>query len=189
VGAGATGTRGASGAALHREADTGAQATHVALEAALSREVGARAAGTHGAPGAYLRQEMGVGAQATRGGPGAALSREAGTTPPPPPSHPAVGGQGVAPSQSDRRCLYLSAILLGLPPRPLHDFDNHLDLGYLGIKGLSSACGTRQFLLQSQHSRHHDVATTGGVSSSNSTFDLFSSLTVCGAPAVTTRGC
>jgi hypothetical protein len=28
--------------------------------------------------------------------------------------------------------------------RPLHDFDNHdhLDLGYLGIKGLSSACGT-----------------------------------------------
>jgi hypothetical protein len=34
---------------------------------------------------------------------------------------------------------------------PLHDFDNHdhLDLGYLGIKGLSSACGTRRFLLQS----------------------------------------
>jgi hypothetical protein len=45
-----------------------------------------------------------------------------------------------------------------------HDFDNndHLDLGYLGIKGLSSACGTRWFLLQSQHTRHHDAATARG---------------------------
>jgi hypothetical protein len=70
---------------------------------------------------------------------------------------------------------------------PLHDFDDHdhLDLGYLGIKGLSAACGTRRFLLQSQHSRHHDAATAGDVSSSDSTFDLFSSLTVCGASAVT----
>jgi hypothetical protein len=70
---------------------------------------------------------------------------------------------------------------------PLHDFDDHdhLDLGYLGIKGLSSACGTRRFLLQSQHSCHHDVATAGDISSSDSTFDLFSSLTVCGAPTVT----
>jgi hypothetical protein len=40
--------------------------------------------------------------------------------------------------------------------------DVHLDLGYLGIKGLSSAYGTRRFLLQSQHTRHHDVATAGG---------------------------
>jgi hypothetical protein len=74
---------------------------------------------------------------------------------------------------------------------PLHDFDDHdhLDLGYLGIKGLSSACGTRRFLLQSQHTRHHDAATTGDVSSSYSTFDLFSSLTICGAPAVTVGGC
>jgi hypothetical protein len=48
--------------------------------------------------------------------------------------------------QSGRHCLYLTVTLLGLPP-PLHDFDdhNHIDLGYLGIKGLSSACGTRRF--------------------------------------------
>jgi hypothetical protein len=73
---------------------------------------------------------------------------------------------------------------------PPHDFDDHdhLDLGYLGIKGLSSACGTCRFLLQSQHTRHHDAATAGDVSSSDSTFDLFSSLTVCGAPAVTAGG-
>jgi hypothetical protein len=47
---------------------------------------------------------------------------------------------------------------------PLHDFDDHdhLDLGYLGIKGLSSTCGIRRFLLQSQHLRHHDAATVGG---------------------------
>jgi hypothetical protein len=32
--------------------------------------------------------------------------------------------------------------------------------------------------------RHHDATTAGDVSSSDSTFDLFSSLTVCGAPAV-----
>jgi hypothetical protein len=67
--------------------------------------------------------------------------------------------------------------------------DVHLDLGYLGIKGLSSAYGTHRFLLQSQHTRHHDVATAGDVTSSDSTFNLFSSLTVCGAPAVTAGRC
>jgi hypothetical protein len=35
--------------------------------------------------------------------------------------------------------------------------------------------------------RHHDTATTEDVSSSDSTLDLFSSLTVYGAPAVTAR--
>jgi hypothetical protein len=59
----------------------------------------------------------------------------------------------------------------------------------VGYKGLSSTCGTRRFLLQSQHSRHYDAATAGDVSSSDFTFNLFSSLTVCGAPAVTAGGC
>jgi hypothetical protein len=47
---------------------------------------------------------------------------------------------------------------------PLHDFNDqdHLDLSYLGIKGLSSACGAHRFLLQSQDSRYHDVTTAGG---------------------------
>jgi hypothetical protein len=91
----------------------------------------------------------------TRGGPGAIVSQEAGTTPLPPLPRPSVGSQGVAPSRSGRRCLYLAATLLGLLPLPLHDFNDHdhLDLGYLGIKGLSSACGTHRFLLQSQHTR------------------------------------
>jgi hypothetical protein len=72
----------------------------------------------------------------------------------------------------------------------LHGYDHvHLDLGYLGFKGLSFACGTRRFLLQSQHTHHHDTATAGDVSSSDSTFCLFSSLTVYGAPAVTAEGC
>jgi hypothetical protein len=33
-------------------------------------------------------------------------------------------------------------------------------IDYLGYKGLSSVCGTRRFLLQSQHSHHYDAATT-----------------------------
>jgi hypothetical protein len=55
---------------------------------------------------------------------------------------------------------------------------------YLLIKMMSE-----QFLLQSQHMRHHDVVTLGDVSSSDSTFGLFSGLTVCCAPAVTAGGC
>jgi hypothetical protein len=70
---------------------------------------------------------------------------------------------------------------------PLHGFKDHDHLD-LDIKGLSSACGTHQFLLQSQHTHHHDAATMGDVSSSDSTFRLFSSLTVYGAPAMTTGG-
>jgi hypothetical protein len=172
--AGAQAARDAPGATLRREASAGAQATHDALGAALSREVGAGATRTRGTPGATLRREVGAGAQVTCGGPRAALSQEADTTPPPPlpPS-----------SRPSRRCLYLAATLLGLPP-PLHDFDDHDHLN-LGIKGLSSVCGTHRFLLQSQHTCHHDATTMGGVSSLDSTFDLFSSLTVCGAPAVT----
>jgi hypothetical protein len=59
---------------------------------------------------------------------------------------PSMGGQGVVPSRSGRHCLYLAATLLGLSP-PLHDFNDHdhLNINYLDIKGLSSACGTRRF--------------------------------------------
>jgi hypothetical protein len=126
--------------------------TRDAPTATLSREVGVGATGTHGTSGAALCREMGAGAQVTRGGPRAALNREAGTTSPSPLLCPSVGGQGVVPSRLGCRCLYLAATLLGLPP--LHDFDDHdhLDLDYLGIKGLSSICGTHRFLLQSQHS-------------------------------------
>jgi hypothetical protein len=35
--------------------------------------------------------------------------------------------------------------------------------------------------------RHHDTATVGDVSSLDSSFDLFYSLTICSAPAVTMR--
>jgi hypothetical protein len=85
----------------------------------------------------------------THGTPGAAMRHEAGTTPPPPLLRPSVGDQGVAPSRSGHCCFYLAATLLGLPSPPLHGFDDHdhLDLSYLGIKGLSSACGTHRFLL------------------------------------------
>jgi hypothetical protein len=114
-------------------------------------------------PGATLHQEVRSRATGTHGAPGAALRREADTTPLPPLPRPSVGGQGMAPSRLGHRCFYLAATLLELPP-PLHDFDdhNHLDLGYLGIKGLSSACGAHRFQLQSQDSRHHDAATAGG---------------------------
>jgi hypothetical protein len=97
VGAGATGTRGALGAALRREVGAGATGTHGAPRAAPSRaqgtgatgtrgapgpapspEVGAGATGTRDAPRAALRQEVSAGAAATREGPRATLSREVG---------------------------------------------------------------------------------------------------------------
>jgi hypothetical protein len=81
VGAGATGTRGAPGAAP-------------------SREVGARAVGTHGALGATLSREERVGATVTRGSPRATMSREVGAGPAatcggPRALRPSVSGQGV----------------------------------------------------------------------------------------------
>jgi hypothetical protein len=50
---------------------------------------------------------------------------------------------------------------------------------------LTSACGIHQFLLQSQYTHHHDAVTAEDVSSSDSTFDLFSSLIIYGVPTVT----
>jgi hypothetical protein len=71
---------------------------------------------------------------------------------------------------------------------PLHDFDDHLNLSYLGIKGLSFACGTRRFSTPVTTFAPSRRCNCGDVRSSDSTFDLFSSLTICGAPAVTAGG-
>jgi hypothetical protein len=115
---------------------------------ALRREMGAGAQATCGGSGVFLSQETGAGAQATRGGPGAALSREVGTTPPP--LLPRLSWAVRAWRRPDQ-----AVVASTRPPPysgchpPLHDFDDHdhIDLDYLGIKGLSSACGTCRFLL------------------------------------------
>jgi hypothetical protein len=180
VGAGATRTHGAHRAALHQEAGAGAQATRGAPRAALSREVGAGATGTCGTPGAVLSQEVGAGATGTRGTPRAALRREQCWSPGDtwwPQSCPEPGGgyHSTAPSSAPFHGRSGCGAVLIRPPLllpgrhptrvapPLHDFDDHdhLDIGYLGIKGLSSVCGTCRFLLQSQYLRHHDAATAG----------------------------
>jgi hypothetical protein len=155
------GTRGAPGAALSREVGAGALVACGAPGAALSQEVGAGAVETRGAPGAALRRETGDGSQATRGAPGAALNRGYHSTAPSSAPFRGRSWRGAVPIRPP-------LLLPGRHPTrvaaPLHDFDDHdhLNLGYLGIKGLPSACGTRRFLLQSQHSRHHDAATVRG---------------------------
>jgi hypothetical protein len=73
VGAGAEGTCGTRGAALHQEVGVGA-----APGATPSREEGAGAPGTRGAPGPAPSPEVGAGATRTRGAPKAALHREVG---------------------------------------------------------------------------------------------------------------
>jgi hypothetical protein len=62
VGAGAEGTRGTRGAALHQEVGVGA-----APGATPSREEGAGAPGTRGAPEAVLHREVGARAVMTHG--------------------------------------------------------------------------------------------------------------------------
>jgi hypothetical protein len=107
--------------------------------------------------------KAGARAQATRGDTGAALSREAGTSPPPPFPRPSVSVRlWCRPDQAAAASTWPPPYLGCCPP--LHNFDDHihLDLGYFDIKGLSSACGIHRFLLQSQHTRHHDTATAGG---------------------------
>jgi hypothetical protein len=133
AGAGAVGTRGAPRVALSREVGAEAARARGAPEAALSREVGAGVTGTRGAPGAALHQEAGGGAQVTRGGPGAALSREAGTIPPPLfRALPWAVRAWQCPDQAAAASTWLPPYS-GCPPPPVHDFDDHLDLG---IKGL-----------------------------------------------------
>jgi hypothetical protein len=107
--------------------------------------------------------------------PTATLVVKSSSTPPPP--------------QSGHRCLYLAATLLGLPPPPPSTTSTTTSTSATSAsKGYHLHVVLADFLLQSQHSRYHDAATAGDVSSSDSTFDLFSSLTVCGAPAVTVGG-
>jgi hypothetical protein len=85
-----------------------------------------------------------------------------------------------------RRYLYLAATLLGLPPpsttstttttstsATLASKGYHLHVVLAGFCSSHSICAITTLQLR------------GDVSSSDSTFDLFSSLTVCGAPAVT----
>jgi hypothetical protein len=109
---------------------------------------------------------------ATRGAPGATLSREVGATPPPPLPPPSVGGQGVAPSRSGRRCLYLVATLLGLPPPPS-------TITTTSTSATSASKGYHlHVVLIGFYSSHSIRAITtlqlrGDVSLSDSTFDLF----------------
>jgi hypothetical protein len=39
---------------------------------------------------------------------------------------------------------------------------DHLEFGYLGVKGLSSSWSAHRSLFQPQHLHHHDTATAGG---------------------------
>jgi hypothetical protein len=94
------------------------------------------------------------------------------------------------PSRSGRRCLYLAATLLGLPPPSTTlmtmtistsatsaSKGYHLHVVFAGFYSSHSICAITTLQLLED------------VSSSDSTLDLFFSLTVCGAPAVTTGGC
>jgi len=61
----------------------------------------------------------------------------------------------------------------------------YLDIGTKGNHPHELFAG---FSLQSQHPHRADVITAGDVSPSAFAFDVFSSLAVCGAPAVTLGG-
>jgi hypothetical protein len=100
---------------------------------------GSRSHGDTWCPRSCPSREVEVRAAGTRCAPGAALCQEAGA--------------GIQVTRGAPGAVH---------PLLFRDFDddhNHLDLG---IKGLSSACGTHQFVLQSQHTRHHGAATAGG---------------------------
>jgi hypothetical protein len=90
------------------------------------------------------------------------------------------------PSRSGRHCLYLTTTLLGLPPPSTTLTTTTTSTSATSIsKGYHLHVVLADFC--SSHSIHaiNDAATAGDVSLSDCTFDLFSSLTVCGAPAVT----
>jgi hypothetical protein len=91
------------------------------------------------------------------------------------------------PPRSGRRCLYLAATLLGLPPPP----SMTLTTMTTSTSATSASKGYHPHVVLAGFYSSHSirVITTlqlrRDVSSSDSTFDLFSSLTICGALAVT----
>jgi hypothetical protein len=206
VGVRAAGTRDAPGAVLRQEVGAGAQVTRDAPGAALSREVRVGAMGTHGTPGAALSQEVGAGAAGTRGAPKAALRRETGAGAQATRGGPEPGGgyHSIAPSsapfcgRSGRGAIPIRPPLplpgrhptrvAPPPPSTTSTTTTTSTSATSASKGYHLHVVLTGFLLQSQHSRHSDATTAGDVSSSDSSFDLYSSLTVCGAPAVTAGG-
>jgi hypothetical protein len=92
--------------------------------------------------------------------------------------------------RSSLRHLYLAATLLGLPP-PSTTSTTMIT----STSATSASKGYHLHVVLAGFYSSHSIRTIttlqlrGDVSSSDSTFDLFSSLTVCGAPAVTVRGC
>jgi hypothetical protein len=131
--------------------------TRGAFGAVLSWEVGAGAAGTRGTPEAALRREAGAGAQMKRDAPRATLSREAGTTPSPPSSTTSTTTTTTSTSATSASKGY------------------HLHVVLADFCSSHSICAITT------------VQLWGDVGSLAFNFDLFSSLTVCSAPVVTTR--
>jgi hypothetical protein len=94
------------------------------------------------------------------------------------------------PPRSGHRCLYLAATLLGLPLPPS---TTSMTMTTLTLATSASKGYHLHVVLAGFYSSHSIRAITmlqlwGDVSSSDSTFNLFSSVTVCGAPAVTAGG-
>jgi hypothetical protein len=89
------------------------------------------------------------------------------------------------PPRSGRRCLYLAATLLGLPPSTTSMTTATSTSATLASKGYHLHVVLTGFY--SSHSIHviTMLQLRGDVNSSDSTFDLFSSLTIYGAPIVT----
>jgi hypothetical protein len=96
----------------------------------------------------------------------------------------------LSPPRSGRRHLYLADTLLGLPPPSTTSTTT--------TTSTSATFASKGYhlhvVLVGFYSSHSIRAITtlqlrGDVSSSDSIFDLFSSLTICGVPAVTTGGC
>jgi hypothetical protein len=169
VGVGAAGTRGASRAALSREVGAGTAGTRGALGAVLRREAGAGAQATHGGSKAALSREVGARSAGTHGAPGAALSQEVGAR-----TAATRGGPGAALSWETGTAPPppLPRLRRPRPPQPRHQWAI-ICMWYSPVSAP---------IIAYTSSRRCNC---GDVSSSNFTFDLFSSLTVCGAPVVT----